>query len=135
DVKGPTIAPYPYDSFSITPPTTEGTYNAYFIAAEDSSDCTSGISATYTMTNAVVVDVAPVITSVTGPVNGTYNSGQNLDLLVNFNKNVNVNTAGGIPQIGLTIGSTLRQAKYVSGSGTSVLVFRDAVHASDVHTD
>src|SRR5205809_4367233 len=51
EVKGPAsgvLATFPF-----TAPTTEGTYNAYFVAAEDSNTCASGVSATYTMTGAV----------------------------------------------------------------------------------
>ena len=35
----------------------------------------------------------------------------------------------------LTIGSTSRQADYVSGSGTSALVFRYTVQSGDLDTD
>src|SRR5206468_10163750 len=137
DIKGPATGVY--DTFPITAPMTEGVYNAYFIAAEDSNNCTSGISATYTMPGTAVVTVTTkaFITSVTGPANGTYNSGQTLDFLVTYSKNVNVDTHSGanIPQIGVTIGSTLVQAKYVSGTGTSVLTFRYTVLAGDLDTN
>ena len=120
-----------YDTFTITAPATQGTYNAYFIAY-DSGSCTSGASAAYTMDNAVIVDAAPVITSVTGPANGTYRTGQNLDFTVNFNEPV---TVTGTPIISLTIGSTTRFASYVSGSGTSALVFRYTIQAGDTDTN
>src|SRR5690606_4672335 len=45
------------------------------------------------------------------------------------------NTGGGTPQIALTVGATARQASYISGSGTSALVFRYTVQAGDNDTD
>ncbi|UQD56219.1 MBG domain-containing protein [Flavobacterium sp. K5-23] len=86
-------------------------------------------------TNVNVDAVAPTVTSVTVPANATYIAGQNLDFTINFSENVTVNTAGGTPQISLTIGSTTRQAVYVSGSGTSSLSFRYTVQAGDLDTD
>ncbi|WP_438710372.1 beta strand repeat-containing protein [Aquimarina muelleri] len=87
-------------------------------------------------TTAVLVDaVAPTITSVTVPANATYIAGQNLDFTINTNENITVNTAGGTPQLSLTIGATTRQAVYQSGSGTSALLFRYTVQAGDLDTD
>ena len=74
-------------------------------------------------------------TSVTVPSNGGYVSGQNLDFTVNYSDNITVNTTGGTPQIALTIGTNTRQAVFVSGSGTSALVFRYTIQTSDVDTD
>ncbi|CAM1368851.1 Por secretion system C-terminal sorting domain-containing protein (modular protein) [Tenacibaculum sediminilitoris] len=79
--------------------------------------------------------VAPSISSVNVPANATYITGQNLDFTVNFDENVTVNTTGGIPQIAITIGATTRQATYISGSGTSALVFRHTVLSGDLDTD
>ncbi len=75
---------------------------------------------------ALVVDgVAPTVTSVSVPANGTYVAGQNLDFVVNFSENVTVDTSGGIPHLTVTLdngGTAL--AQYLSGSGTSALTFR-----------
>jgi len=79
--------------------------------------------------------VAPTVSSVSVPANATYVTGQNLDFTVNFNENVTVNTTGGIPQIAITIGATTRQATYISGSGTSSLVFRHTILTGDLDTD
>ena len=79
-----------------------------------------------------VLNVAPTITSVTGPANGWYRSGQNLDFTVNFSESV---TVSGVPTIGLTIGSTSRTASYLSGSGGSSLVFRYTVQGGDNDAD
>ncbi|WP_166627700.1 T9SS type A sorting domain-containing protein [Tenacibaculum caenipelagi] len=79
--------------------------------------------------------VAPTVSSVSVPANATYITGQNLDFTVNFDENVTVNTTGGIPQIAITIGAITRQATYISGSGTSALVFRHTVLSGDLDTD
>ncbi len=74
----------------------------------------------------IVIDgVAPTVTSVGVPANGTYVAGQNLDFTVNFNENVIVDSSGGTPRIAVTLdsGGTVF-AQYVSGSGGSALVFR-----------
>lgn len=77
----------------------------------------------------------PAVTSVSVPADATYIAGNNLDFTVNTSKNVTVNTGGGIPWIDLTIGATTRQASYVSGSGSSSLVFRYNVQTGDEDTD
>lgn len=85
---------------------------------------------------AIVVDaIAPTTTSVTVPTNADYATNQNLDFTVNFTENVIVNTTGGTPQISLTIGSTARQAAYISGSGSGALLFRYTVQVADLDTD
>ncbi|WP_185714237.1 Ig-like domain-containing protein [Rheinheimera mesophila] len=85
--------------------------------------------------NLVIDGIAPTVSSVSVPANATYSSGQNLDFTVNTSENVTVNTGGGTPRIALTIGATTRYATYVSGSGTSALLFRYAVDISDGDTD
>lgn len=69
--------------------------------------------------------VAATISSVTVPANGTYVAGQNLDFTVNLSENVTVDTTGGTPRIAITLdtGGTV-YANYLSGSGSSALVFR-----------
>jgi len=52
------------ETFSITAPSSAGVYNAYFIAYADDA-CSSGSSATFTLTNGVTVDsVAPGVSSI-----------------------------------------------------------------------
>lgn len=80
---------------------------------------------------ALVIDgVVPVVTSVAVPSNGTYIPGQNLDFTVNFSEAVTVVVGGGTPSLGVTLdtGGTV-QAGYVSGSGTTALLFRTTVTA------
>ncbi|MDP2693815.1 MAG: hypothetical protein Q8O58_02950, partial [Gallionella sp.] len=71
------------ETFSITAPTTSGTYNAYFIGYNNDS-CSSGASATRTMTNAVIVtgaapptattNAASAVTPYVATLNGTVSS-------------------------------------------------------------
>ncbi|MHA6493530.1 DUF4347 domain-containing protein [Pseudomonas borbori] len=85
----------------------------------------------------IVIDgVAPTITSVSVPANGTYVGGQNLDFTVNLNEAVVVDTAGGTPRIAVTLdtGGTVF-ADYISGSGTSALVFRLTVASGQVDSN
>ena len=77
-------------------------------------------------------DPAPTVSSVSVPADNTYAAGDNLNFTVNASENV---TVSGTPQLVLTIGSTSRQADYVSGSGTSALVFRYTVQSGDLDTD
>ncbi|MDQ2075969.1 beta-propeller fold lactonase family protein [Marinimicrobium sp. ABcell2] len=75
------------------------------------------------------------VTSVAVPANGTYIAGQNLNFTINTSENVTVNTGGGTPRIALTIGATTHYALYLSGSGTSALVFRYTVQTGDNDND
>ncbi|RRV15606.1 DUF4347 domain-containing protein [Pseudomonas saudiphocaensis] len=75
---------------------------------------------------AIIIDgVAATVSSVSVPANGTYVAGQPLDFTVNLSESVTVDTSGGTPRIAITLdtGGTV-YASYVSGSGTSALVFR-----------
>lgn len=78
--------------------------------------------------NIVVDGVVPVVGSVFAPVDGTYITGQGLDFTVNFNEAMTVDTTTGVPRIAVTLdtGGTAF-AEYVSGSGSSALVFRMVV--------
>ncbi|UOQ96461.1 Ig-like domain-containing protein [Hymenobacter sp. 5317J-9] len=96
----------------------------------------AGTTSPSSNTNTFVIDTAgPVITSVGVPSNGTYKAGDFLTFAVNFNKPVTVNTTGGTPTLGLTIGSTGRQASYLAGSGSTTLTFRYTVAAGELDLD
>jgi prolyl-tRNA editing enzyme YbaK/EbsC (Cys-tRNA(Pro) deacylase) len=73
----------------------------------------------------------PAIASITAPANGTYRAGQNLDFTVVYDGNVTVNTGGGTPAIGLSMGLASPGASYLSGSGSKTLVFRYTVQTGD----
>lgn len=77
----------------------------------------------------------PYVVSVTPPANGNYSSAMPLDIVVEFDRAVTVNTAGGTPYIAITIGSNVRQATYQSGSGTNLITFRYVTIPGDVDAD
>ncbi|WP_454801773.1 beta strand repeat-containing protein [Mucilaginibacter phyllosphaerae] len=80
--------------------------------------------------------IAPSVSSVAVPANGTYTTAQNLDFTVNFSGAVTVDVTGGTPYIALTLntGGTVR-ANYISGSGTSSLSYRYTVASTDRDLD
>jgi len=63
------------------------------------------------------------ITSAVGVENGYLNAGDIVTLTVSLDHSVEVNTSGGTPYIALTIGNATKQAGYVSGTGSSSLLF------------
>ncbi|MFC3197672.1 Ig-like domain-containing protein [Parapedobacter deserti] len=84
----------------------------------------------------IVIDgVAPTVTSVAVPVNGYYREGDILSFTVNLSENVALNTTGGTPYLEVTIGTAIVQASYVSGSGTSALVFHYTIQSGDMDMD
>ncbi len=78
------------------------------------------------------LNVAPTVTTVTPPANGTYTAGQNLDFTLTFDEAV---TVTGTPRLSLTVGSATVTATYLSGSGTTALTFRYVVQAGDADAD
>src|SRR5207249_820702 len=103
---------------------------------QDAAGNNASLTFTAPNTTGVLVDTtAPTLNSVTGPANGSYAAGTNLNFTVNYSENVTVNTAGGTPTITLTVGASTVNASYVSGSGTSALVFRYTAQAGDADTD
>jgi hypothetical protein len=74
----------------------------------------------------------PYLISVTPPADGTYSANGNLDILLEFDREVNVS---GSPYITVTIGSTARQATYYSGHASRVLTFRYVAVPGDIDTD
>ena len=56
---------------------------------------------------------------------GTWTEGESVGVTVTFSEAVDVATSGGTPSIGIDLGGKVsRSAAYVSGSGTTELVFR-----------
>ena len=84
-------------------------------------------------TTSVLVDtIQPTVSSVSPPSGGTYISGQNLDFTVNFSEAVTVTTTGGTPYVPVTLDTGgMVNASYVSGTGTSSLIFRYTVAAGN----
>jgi hypothetical protein len=102
------------------------------VVASDTAGNTSAASAALVIT---VDTAAPVVNTVGVPTNGTYYTGGALDLTVNFNEAVTVDTTSGTPSIAITVGGATRQAVYVSGSGTGALLFRYTVVNGDADAD
>jgi hypothetical protein len=81
----------------------------------------------------VLIDATPTqIVSITPPNNGYYRGSQNLNFTANFNKNVTVTNS---PRLALTVGASTIYANYLSGSGTSQLVFQYIVDVADNDND
>ncbi|MHA7129207.1 Calx-beta domain-containing protein [Algoriphagus namhaensis] len=106
------------------------------ISANDNGNTGTG-GGTAVSFGSINIDVQqrPNVTSVSVPANGTYRGMQNLDFTVNFSEALIVSTVGGTPTLNLTIGSTSRGALYLSGSGSSALVFRYTIQSGDLDTD
>ena len=97
-----------------------------------STDTAGNASAASAALTIEVDTTAPAVATVAVPANGTYYSGGALDFTVNVNEAVLVDTTGGTPRIALVVGATTRYADYVSGSGTSALLFRYTVPSGDI---
>ena len=78
--------------------------------------------------------VAPTVASADiTTVDGSYNAGDDIDITVNYLENVNIT---GLPRIQLNvIGDATRYATYLSGTGTTAIVFRYTVAAHDNASD
>jgi hypothetical protein len=87
-------------------------------------------------TSGVRVDAqVPAVVSVSVPGNGAYNSGDVLTFTVNTSESVLVDTSSGTPRLTIDLGGNTVYADYVSGSGSSALVFRHIVHAGENDSD
>ncbi|TAN52133.1 MAG: hypothetical protein EPN21_04780, partial [Methylococcaceae bacterium] len=84
-------------------------------------------------TAGITVDgVAPQVVSVSVPASGRYKAGDALTFTVTSDEAV---TVGGVPRLGLKVGDALVYADYVSGSGSSALLFTHTVAAGELDTD
>ncbi|TDK51130.1 PKD domain-containing protein, partial [Algoriphagus formosus] len=105
------------------------------ISADDGGNTGSGSGAS--SFDPVYIDVLrrPTITAITVPESGTYGLGKNIDFILDFSEAVVVNTTDGTPGLGLNIGGETKTAAYLSGSGTSRMVFRYTVREGDLDQD
>ena len=114
-------------TFTPTPNLDNGTSS--ITVANLSYNDTAGNLGTAGIAPSIKIDtLAPIINSValssaTGSINNTLNSGDTLSVKATFNDAVWVNTDGGSPTLALLVGSSTVQATYVSGSGTNDLLF------------
>ncbi|WP_196298688.1 DUF4347 domain-containing protein, partial [Stutzerimonas stutzeri] len=97
---------------------------------------TGGASSIAGQHDIIVDGVAPTAGFVSVPANGTYVAGQNLDFIINYSEAVLVDTSGGTPRLAITLdtGGTV-YASYLSGSGTSALVFRYTVQSGQLDSN
>ncbi len=99
------------------------------------NNLTTTLNSVGSLTSVLVDSTAPTVASVSVPSNATYVAGQNLDFTVNTSEAVTVVTSGGTPTLALTIGATGKTASYVSGSGTTALLFRYTVESGLIDSD
>jgi Fibronectin type III domain. len=83
---------------------------------------------------AIALDANPpsVSLALSNNGNGNYKMGDTLDISIVFNEQVNVI---GVPQLTLETGSTDALVNYLSGSGTTTLIFRYIIASGHVNTD
>ena len=106
------------------------------ISVNDNGNTGSGGNLSSSASTSLVLAPAPAkVIGVVAPVNQTYTQQENLDFIVNYDKSVNVNTGSGTPSLLLTVGSSSLNANYISGSGSSSLLFRYTVQVGDEDTD
>ena len=79
--------------------------------------------------------IAPVVRSVSVPAAGTYGTDRALTFKVNFSEPVKLAGDQSAVTLPVEVGYAMREAVYVSGSGTKSLTFRMTVKANDVDTD
>lgn len=93
---------------------------------------------TFTLPNTTGIRVdaqAPTILSVTPTTNGSYVSGNQIQISVRYSEIVNVNTGGGTPTIALDFALGTDNLSYVSGTGTDTIVFSRTLGASHFDMD
>ncbi|HEY8957654.1 beta strand repeat-containing protein, partial [Chitinophaga sp.] len=78
---------------------------------------------------------APTVTAVAVPANGYYKAGTTLDFIVRFSEDITLNTAGGVPSLGLNIGTAVANATCTGTNGTNGLNFSYTVQSGDMDTD
>ncbi len=117
--------PIPGSPFTLTS-IAEGSHTVNFKATDLAGNIENPVAG-YTWT----VDLtAPTVTTVTPPADGTYNQGTKkaLNFNVQFSEPV---TVTGNPTFGLTIGGVSKTATYISGTGTSTLIFNYDIVTGD----
>ncbi|MDA8791639.1 hypothetical protein N9N67_00265 [Bacteriovoracaceae bacterium] len=77
-------------------------------------------------------ETTPSISSVVAPGNGDYVTSETLDFTVNFDENVTITNS---PRLEISFDSGTVYADYLSGSGSSAIIFRYSVGSSDNDAD
>ncbi|MBT4792311.1 MAG: hypothetical protein HON90_12135, partial [Halobacteriovoraceae bacterium] len=100
---------------------------------KDISGNISNLSFAAQTTSGILIDgIIALVTGVTAPANATYKLGDNLDFTVDFDENVYIT---GSPRAQITLGSGTVYANYLSGTGTSSIIFRYTVANGNLDTD
>ncbi|MDX1368711.1 Ig-like domain-containing protein, partial [Pseudomonas sp.] len=87
-------------------------------------------------TSGIGVDAqVPTVVSVSMPGNGAYSNGDVLTFTVNTSESVLVDVNSGTPRLAINLGGNTVYADYVSGSGSSALVFSYIVQAGENDSD
>ena len=107
--------------------------NAYGIAADLILPDINSPESLGANSNIAVDGIAPRVSNVTALSDGAYKAGSVVDIWVEFPEPVNV--TNGTPTLELETGTTDRKANYLSGTGTTRLVFRYTVQQGDVSAD
>ncbi|RIW12981.1 tandem-95 repeat protein, partial [Algoriphagus lacus] len=98
-----------------------------------------GLGGVLTDTDLIPITVNPINPEVTGVtasnVDGLYKIGDQIFIVINFSQPLVVNTSGGSPTLGLETGLTDGLASYLSGSGSTALVFTYTVQEGSVTSD
>lgn len=69
------------------------------------------------------------------PGNGWYKNGDTLSFFIHTSEPVWIDTKNGLPLFKFTAGSKQKQADYIQGSGTDLLLFQYIVQAADLDTN
>jgi uncharacterized protein YchJ len=132
--------------FTPTPNLASGT-GSITVTANSYQDAAGNNGSTGVSPNLSLDTLAPSIASlalssatgaVASPLDATVkllNTADTLSATVTFNEAVTLNTTAGSPTLALVIGSSTVQATYVSGSGTSALVFSTTIASGQTDTD
>lgn len=102
------------------------TAGTYICTYRDANGC--GSSSSISITEPPAINS----TAVTVPVNGTYSTGNHLDITTTFSEVVNVT---GNPSILITLNTGTVSAAYLSGSGSKTLIFRYTIVSGDQDPD
>lgn len=103
--------------------------------ARDAGDNTVGVAFTAPTTTGILIDnTAPTVSSATS-FSGTHESGELLSFTINYSEPMFVDTTGGTPFIRVALESGNVDFAYVSGDGTSSLVFSYPLTGNDYDFD
>ena len=102
-----------------------------YTGTQGTANCPTSISVP--STSSIRVDTtAPTVSIVAPPANATYYVSQSMLFTVTMSE---ATTITGTPRLTLNVGGTTRYATYLSGSGSTTLLFNYVVQAADLDTN